>query len=105
MSEKVLKMIKDNNVKFVDFRFTDTKGKEQHVSAPAHTVDADLFKDGKMCAVIGRRPSCRFMEAVAMLGNSVQYSGMKHANYKSLILLLFFGNRRDSRGRSESLVR
>ncbi len=24
-----------------------------------------------------------------MLGNSVQYSGMKHANYKSLILLLF----------------
>ncbi len=48
MSEKVLKMIKDNNVKFVDFRFTDTKGKEQHVSAPAHTVDADLFKDGKM---------------------------------------------------------
>ncbi|RJQ46276.1 MAG: glutamate--ammonia ligase [Gammaproteobacteria bacterium] len=48
MSEKVLKMIKDNNVKFVDFRFADTKGKEQHVSAPAHIVDADLFKDGKM---------------------------------------------------------
>jgi glutamine synthetase len=41
-------MIKDNNVKFVDFRFADTKGKEQHVSVPAHTVDADLFKDGKM---------------------------------------------------------
>ena len=48
MSDNVLKMIKDNGVKFVDFRFTDTKGKEQHVSVPAHTVDADLFSDGKM---------------------------------------------------------
>ena len=48
MSDNVLKMIKDNGVKFVDFRFTDTKGKEQHVSVPAHTVSADLFTDGKM---------------------------------------------------------
>ncbi len=48
MSDKVLKMIKDNGVKFVDFRFTDTRGKEQHVSVPAHTIDADLFTDGKM---------------------------------------------------------
>ncbi len=44
----VLKMIKDNNVKFVDFRFTDTRGKEQHVSVPAHTVDDSTFEDGKM---------------------------------------------------------
>jgi len=49
MSAKdVLKMIKDNDVKFVDFRFTDTKGKEQHVSVPAHTIDESLFEDGKM---------------------------------------------------------
>ena len=48
MSDAVLKMLKDNDVKFVDFRFTDTRGKEQHVSVPAHTIDADLFKDGKM---------------------------------------------------------
>ena len=48
MSDKVLKLMKDENVKFVDFRFTDTRGKEQHVSVPAHTVDADLFTDGKM---------------------------------------------------------
>jgi glutamine synthetase len=44
----VLKMIKDNEVKFVDFRFTDTKGKEQHVSVPAHTVEDDTFTEGKM---------------------------------------------------------
>ena len=48
MSDNVLKMIKDNGVKFVDFRFTDSHGKEQHVSVPAHTVDADLFTEGKM---------------------------------------------------------
>ena len=44
----VIKMIKDKKVKFVDFRFTDTKGKEQHVSVPASTVDAELFEHGKM---------------------------------------------------------
>ena len=29
----VLKYIKDKEAKFVDFRFTDTKGKMQHVTA------------------------------------------------------------------------
>jgi glutamine synthetase len=44
----VLKMIKDQNVKFIDFRFCDTRGKEQHVTVPSHTADADLFEHGKM---------------------------------------------------------
>ena len=44
----VLKMLKDKEVQFVDFRFADTRGKEQHVTVPAHTVDEDLFEDGKM---------------------------------------------------------
>jgi glutamine synthetase len=44
----VMKMIKDNGVKYVDFRFTDTRGKEQHVSVPTHVVDEDIFEDGKM---------------------------------------------------------
>ena len=44
----VIGLIKEKGIKFVDFRFTDTKGKEQHVSVPAHTVDDDLFEDGKM---------------------------------------------------------
>ncbi len=43
-----LKLIKDSGAKFIDFRFTDTLGKEQHVSVPAKTVDAGTFKDGKM---------------------------------------------------------
>jgi len=47
-SDKVLATIKEQDVKFVDFRFTDTRGKEQHVTVPSHTVDEDLFEDGKM---------------------------------------------------------
>ncbi|MBL0121961.1 MAG: type I glutamate--ammonia ligase [Betaproteobacteria bacterium] len=42
----VLKMAKDNEVKFVDFRFTDTKGKEQHVTVPAKAFGEDKFTEG-----------------------------------------------------------
>src|SRR5574343_1637039 len=48
MSNKVLNLIKENEAKWVDFRFTDTKGKEQHVSYPAYTIDDGTFVDGKM---------------------------------------------------------
>ncbi len=43
---EVLKLIKDNEVKFVDLRFTDTRGKEQHVSVPAKQFDNSKFEDG-----------------------------------------------------------
>ncbi|MBL4819585.1 MAG: type I glutamate--ammonia ligase [Gammaproteobacteria bacterium] len=44
MSEKTLKLIKDNDVKWVDLRFTDTKGKEQHVTFPAERIDVEFFE-------------------------------------------------------------
>jgi glutamine synthetase len=44
----VLNTIKEYGVKFVDFRFTDTKGKEQHVSVPSAMVEEDTFTEGKM---------------------------------------------------------
>jgi glutamine synthetase len=44
----ILKLIKEKDVKFVDLRFTDTRGKEQHVSVPSHTIDEGFFEDGKM---------------------------------------------------------
>ena len=47
-AKDVLKLMKDKEVKFVDLRFTDTRGKEQHVSMPASIVDEDMFTDGKM---------------------------------------------------------
>jgi glutamine synthetase len=42
----VLKMIKEKEVKFVDLRFTDTRGKEQHVTVPARQFNADKFESG-----------------------------------------------------------
>ncbi len=42
----VFKMVKDNEVKFVDFRFTDTKGKEQHVSVPVKAFTEEKFTEG-----------------------------------------------------------
>jgi glutamine synthetase len=39
-------MVKENEVKFVDFRFTDTKGKEQHVSVPVKAFGEDKFTEG-----------------------------------------------------------
>ena len=44
----VIKMIKDNEVRYADLRFTDTKGKEQHVTVPARYVTDEFFVDGKM---------------------------------------------------------
>jgi len=47
-AQDVLKMISDHDVRFVDLRFTDSRGKLQHVTVPAHSVDEGLFEDGKM---------------------------------------------------------
>ncbi|NNC64091.1 MAG: glutamine synthetase, partial [Gammaproteobacteria bacterium] len=44
----ILKLLKDKDIKFVDLRFTDTRGKEQHVSVPAREIDDGFFEDGKM---------------------------------------------------------
>ncbi len=48
MSEQTLNLIKDSEARWVDLRFTDTRGKEQHVSIPAKEVDEDFFEGGKM---------------------------------------------------------
>ncbi|MEO1282988.1 MAG: type I glutamate--ammonia ligase [Pseudomonadota bacterium] len=42
----VIQMIKDKDVKFVDFRFSDTRGKMQHVTADVSCVDEDLLAEG-----------------------------------------------------------
>ena len=42
----VMNMVKDSEVKFVDFRFTDTRGKEQHVTVPVSAFDEDKFTGG-----------------------------------------------------------
>ena len=45
-SADVMKIVSDNDVKFVDFRFTDTRGKEQHVSVPVSAFNLSKFEDG-----------------------------------------------------------
>ncbi len=44
----ILKEIKDNDIKFVDLRFTDPKGKLQHVTMDSEKMDDDAFADGVM---------------------------------------------------------
>ena len=69
MSPKdVLNMIKENEVRYVDLRFCDTRGKEQHVTIPAITVDEDMFEEGKMFD-----------------GSSI--AGWKHINESDMILM------------------
>ena len=48
MSANTLNLIKEHDIKWVDLRFTDTKGKEQHVTIPARYVDEEFFENGQM---------------------------------------------------------
>ena len=46
--ENIHKMIADEKVEYVDLRFCDTGGKEQHVTLPVGVIDEDFFEEGKM---------------------------------------------------------
>ncbi len=45
---KTLELIKESEARWIDLRFTDTKGKEHHVSLPSTEVNDSFFEDGKM---------------------------------------------------------
>lgn len=47
-SSKAIQFIKETEAKFVDFRFCDARGKEQHVTMPASIVDEEFMEEGKM---------------------------------------------------------
>ena len=46
--EEVKKLIEEEEIKMIDLRFTDTRGKEQHMTIPAGIADDDFFENGKM---------------------------------------------------------
>ncbi|PIP80599.1 MAG: glutamine synthetase [Gammaproteobacteria bacterium CG22_combo_CG10-13_8_21_14_all_40_8] len=48
LAENIVEMIKEHEVKFIDLRFTDSKGKEQHVSIPAMRIGVEELEEGKM---------------------------------------------------------
>lgn len=45
---EVLKFIKDTDVKFLDVRFTDLPGVQQHFNIPASSVDEEFFTVGQL---------------------------------------------------------
>ena len=47
-AKEVLALIKEKDVKYVDLRFTDTRGKVHHVTQDVSTIDAEVFADGMM---------------------------------------------------------
>ncbi len=47
-AKDVMKMIKENDVKYVDFRFTDPRGKWQHVTFDVTMIEDDTFAEGVM---------------------------------------------------------
>ena len=57
--DDVLKMVKDKEVKFVDFRFTDTRGKEQHVSVPVKYFDQGQVRATATPSTARRSPAGR----------------------------------------------
>ncbi len=48
MTNKLFELIESSGAKWVDFRYTDTHGKEMHLTFPAHSIDEDTLEDGKM---------------------------------------------------------
>ena len=68
MSENTLNLIKENEARWVDLRFTDTRGKEQHVTIPAKEVEDLLYTHPKVSdvAVVGL-PDEKFGQCVADL--------------------------------------
>ena len=45
---KSLQLIEENDVKWIDLRFTDTQGRQHHLTFPARDADEDFFEHGKM---------------------------------------------------------
>ena len=48
MSEAIIKKLNDEEINYVDLRFTDPRGKLQHVTFDKSQVDEDFFEDGIM---------------------------------------------------------
>ena len=47
-NSKFFNLIKSENIEFIDFRFTDTKGKWQHTTMSVDAVDESILSDGLM---------------------------------------------------------
>lgn len=46
--DEIKQLIDEHNVQYADLRFTNTKGKEQHITLPIHLITESFFSDGKL---------------------------------------------------------
>ena len=46
--QELVDLIANKDIKFVDLRFVDTRGKEQHITLPANLIDEELVREGKL---------------------------------------------------------
>ncbi len=86
MADNVMKLMKDNDVEFVDLRFTDPRGKLQHVTFDKSMIDADFFEDGQMfdgSSVAGWKALNHTRGRAAIILNT----GVNHRHVKKLLSL------------------
>ena len=48
-STQILKLMKEKEIEYVDLRFTDPRGKLQHVTMDATVVDGEMLEEGSVC--------------------------------------------------------
>ena len=55
-NQKVMELIKEHDVKYVDFRFTDPRGKWQHLAHHVRTITEDFLNErGDVRRLVDRR--------------------------------------------------
>ena len=76
-ADTMLKTISDESVEYVDIRFTDPRGKLQHVTVMADQVDADFIEEGFMLVYLGKTLELEENEEETDLENTVAQSDQK----------------------------
>ena len=51
-AKKIMDIIKEKEIQFVDLRFTDPRGKMQHLSQHVSTIDEESLAEGFMLSLI-----------------------------------------------------
>ncbi len=86
---EVQKYLKDHDVKFVDIRFTDLPGVQQHFTIPASSVDADFFESGQLFDGSSIRGFASIHESDMQLIPDVETAYMDPFRSESTLIMLF----------------
>ena len=86
---EVIKFIKDHDIKFVDVRFTDLPGVQQHFTIPASTVDDEFFKVGQLFDGSSIRGFAHIHESDMQLIPDVSSAYLDPFRTESTLIMLF----------------